>query len=166
MNDTILQQARALYATMQRLRTRTLVKHAPENFAPECTATELTLPQMTTMAVIRDKGEMSVKELAEATQVSRPSASAMVERLVELGVLIRRPSEIDRREVRISLSEEGELAVNTMETQILQSMAEILQKIGPEYANQMCDVYERISEVLDEEQREGAVADAAAAVGD
>jgi DNA-binding MarR family transcriptional regulator len=151
-HENLLEQARLLYKTIQDLKASVLLKNAPVNAGLECAAKELTLPQMTTLVVIRDAGEMSLKELAEATQVSPPAASAMVDRLVDLGMVTREPSTVDRREVRLALSADGEMAVNVMESQLLGALVELLEKLGPETASQWCEVYGRIQGILDEEK--------------
>jgi len=46
---------------------------------------ELTSPQMTALMTVRERGQVTIKELAEGLGVSAPSASVMVDRLVEMG---------------------------------------------------------------------------------
>ena len=112
------------------------------------------MPQMSTLAVIREHEAMSLKEIAEATRVSAPSASAMVDRLVDIGVVTRVPSTTDRREVRIALSSDGKATVDAMEGQLLQAILDILEKLGTENARQWCEVYGKIQDILDAEKEE------------
>lgn len=51
---------------------------------------------------------ITMKELAARLRVTPPSATAIVDRLVEAGVVARRADERDRRALRIALSEKGE----------------------------------------------------------
>ncbi|MDP7638754.1 MAG: MarR family transcriptional regulator [Candidatus Hydrogenedentes bacterium] len=154
MDAPILEQARNLYKTIRALRKRVLLRNASDNASFGGLARELTLTQLTTLLVIRDRGEMTVKEFAEATSVSAPSASAMADRLVELRMVSREGSKADRRAVLLSVTSEGERAVGEMESQIHQSIVEILDKIGVESAAQWCEVFGKVQEVLDEEERE------------
>lgn len=154
MSDERLEQARGLFKTIQELKASVLLRNAPTNAGLECVAKDLTLPQMSTLVIVRDAGELSLKELAEAAHVSPPSASAMVDRLVDLGVVSRKPSQTDRREVRVALTDAGEQAVSTMESQLLGAIVDLLEKLGPEYARQWCDVYARIQEILDQEKED------------
>jgi DNA-binding MarR family transcriptional regulator len=89
-----------------------------------------------------------LKEIAENTQVSPPSASSMVEKLVELGAITREPGKTDRREVRVSISARGLKAVESLEKGMLTSLTDILEGIGPESAQLWCGVYEKISEFI------------------
>lgn len=112
---------------------------------------ELTMRQMNTLVVIRERGEANVKELAEALNVSPPSASTMVERLVELGMATREPGTEDRREVCVQLSEAGRAFTAELEEHFAGCVAELLLWIGPEMAGQWHAVYRRLREVISEE---------------
>lgn len=73
------------------------------------TATEefgITLEQFHTLRYIR-KGLRSVKEVAEAKQISRPAISQAVDTLVEKGLITRRQSGGDRRYVELELTASG-----------------------------------------------------------
>jgi DNA-binding MarR family transcriptional regulator len=112
-------------------------------------ALELTMPQAHTLKTIRQRGQVSIKALASAMQVSAPSASAMVDRLVELGAVTREHSRLDRREVVVRVTPEGERTVDLIEGFILQSIAQLLEAIGPRHAEMWCEVHTRIREVLE-----------------
>lgn len=151
MNSTERAQALAIYKTTTAIQTSVLTKHAPTNMGLTCVAKDLTLPQMSTLVVIRDREPMTVKDLAGAMRVSSPSASAMVDRLFDFGVLTREPSQVDRREVCIRLTEEGVGVITAMEGQLLESIGQLLMKLGPEIADKWCEVCEHIDEVLSNE---------------
>jgi DNA-binding MarR family transcriptional regulator len=68
---------------------------------------DLSMAQLHVLATLHEHGEMSVGALAEALSISAPSASAVVDRLVERDMLRRERSEDDRRTVRVSLSDSG-----------------------------------------------------------
>ena len=96
----------------------------------------LTHAQITTLTVLHERGAMNLKELAESTHVSPPSASAMVDRLSDLRLVQREIAETDRREVRITLTEAGMRAVERFEGALLESLVDLLQKMGPDASRQ------------------------------
>ena len=152
MADTVNEQARELYRTIRRLQRRapfTSSQFGAESSSP---IRELTIAQHNTLGAVREHGEMTISELASALQVSRPSVSSMVDRLVDMEMLRREHSEVDRREVKVSLSPEGESAAAAMENHMLESLVDLLERIGPEYARQWVEVYERVQGCLDEER--------------
>ena len=157
MIEETRKQARQLLVTIMQLQRRVLVRTARRNLEQVSPARDLSMRQMTTLLVIRERGEISLKEIAAATRVSPPSASTMVDRLVELGMATRRNSDVDRREVCVAITDEGEKTVAVLEGELLESLAEIMNKIGPEYAQRWSDVYERIQHYLDEESNIGTI---------
>lgn len=82
--------------------------------------------------------------------VSPPSASVMVDRLVDMGLLTREQSRQDRREVQIRVSSDVYARLEQAEKRSLQSMVEVLIKIGPEYAVMWCEVSDKVRQVLAE----------------
>lgn len=92
---------------------------------------------------------MSMTELAEILMVSPPSASAMVDRLVEKGLLTRKHGIADRRQVLVSISPDSAPTVMEMEDAVLQSFSELVEKIGYDTTEKWCRVLNRVKHVLE-----------------
>jgi DNA-binding MarR family transcriptional regulator len=159
MTSNTLEQAREIYATVRLLQDRMARRHAqlPRQQAHTPICNDLTLPQWNTLMVIREHAGMTIKEVAEAMQVSPPSASAMVDRLVEMGMAIREQSQKDRREVHVKPTAQGLAGIESMESHLMEALTDLLEKVGPVCAHQWCDVYARIREIILAEQRTEAV---------
>ena len=153
METDILEQARVVHKAVRLLRTRIMARHSVLRAAPDGSDPdpELTVPQMNMLFVIRDRDHVSIKELAAALEVSAPSASAMVERLFEMGVVTREQNPADRREVIVCISPRAAEMVDAIEERILEGIVELLEKIGPDYAREWVEIYQRILEILAEE---------------
>ncbi len=65
----------------------------------------LTLPQVKALVFLYDMGERSLTELASGLAVTLPSASELVDRLIDRGLVERMVDPADRRRVLISLTE-------------------------------------------------------------
>jgi DNA-binding MarR family transcriptional regulator len=65
----------------------------------------LTGPQVKALIFLYDNGECSMTELAAGLAVSLPSASELVDRLIDRGLVDRVPDAADRRRVKIDLTE-------------------------------------------------------------
>ncbi|HPO13546.1 MAG TPA: MarR family transcriptional regulator [Candidatus Hydrogenedentes bacterium] len=141
------EQARAIQATAQLLR-----RHIdPHLHRPgEGPGKDLSPQQLTALSVIKEKEPITIKALSEILMVSPPSASVMVDRLVEMGLLTRAQSRQDRREVQIRVSPDVYERLEQAEKRSLQSIVEVLTKIGPEYAVMWCDVSDKVRQVLAE----------------
>lgn len=67
-----------------------------------------TLPRFDVMAALhRSNSELTMTELSRALLVSNGNATAVVDRLVKAGLVVRRTCETDRRIVKVALTEEG-----------------------------------------------------------
>lgn len=113
---------------------------------------DLSVPQMNMIMVIRVREAVSASELAALLGVSPPSVSAMVDRLVERGLLTRTPCDQDRRKVVIRVSPEAIEDIARMETMVLGSFVELVEAVGPETSRKWCDVLRQIKRVLDKNQ--------------
>lgn len=65
----------------------------------------LTLPQVKALIFLYDNGERSMTELAMGLAVTLPSASELVDRLIDRGLVERMTDQADRRRVLISLTD-------------------------------------------------------------
>lgn len=109
---------------------------------------DLTMPQFQMLITIKNYEPLKLKELAEYLSVSPPAASLMLDRLVELGLVVREQSSEDRREIQIRLTPEASETLKWHENQILTGISELLKGLGDETASQWVDVYKKIREYL------------------
>jgi len=109
---------------------------------------ELSLPQFTALMIVQEHGSLHMNELAECLMVSAPSASAMVDRLVEKKLLAREQSTADRRQVIVSISRDAAPVVAELEALVLQSFAGLVAEIGTATAKEWCRILKRVEAVL------------------
>jgi len=98
--------------------------------------------------IVRSLEQITMTELSSQLCVSPPSASVMVDRLVEKGILIREHSIEDRRKVMVRVSPEAMEDIKGVEKTILRSFVDLVEKIGPETTRKWCEVLERVKSVL------------------
>ncbi|MBI2423119.1 MAG: MarR family transcriptional regulator [Candidatus Hydrogenedentes bacterium] len=150
MDESVLNQARTIHRTVRLLQERLIHRfnalQKDQGFAHTCA--DFTFPQYNAMLVIQEQGELSIKTLAEHLRVSSPSASSMVDRLVEMGMLEREQSQSDRRTVVVRMSAEGRANLEALDTQMLEALGYFLEALGREGAQSWCAIYERIAEII------------------
>lgn len=120
----------------------------------EDTALELSIAQFKLLMTVRHHGEMTLKELAEKLNVSSPSVSVMVEKLVERKLLIRERSERDRRKVVIRVSGKEKVHLDAIEEQVLAVFVQLIEDVGPDIAQKWEEVLTRVEQVLAERQQQ------------
>ncbi len=109
---------------------------------------ELTMPQFHMLVTIKEYEPLNLKELSERLHVSPSAGSLMLDKLVELGLVIREQSSEDRREIQIRLTPEAIETLKWHEQQILSGIRELLKGLGDETSRQWVGVYRKIREYL------------------
>ena len=150
-DPSTLANARYIFATGRRIhdRVQQIVTAACMEESGDDSFGELSAPQMNMILMIRVRETVSVTQLASLLNVSPPSASTMVDRLVERGLLTRTPSSEDRRKVVIRVSPEAIERISRIEEKVLGAFVELVEAVGPETTRMWCEVLDRIKNVLE-----------------
>ena len=144
------EQAREILRTVQLLQRWLTRVYESKRKSPDCCGLgELTLPQLNTLNAVRRREGATLKELAETLNVSAPSASSMVDRLVDMGMLSREQSSADRRALRVGMSDKGRVSIDSHEETMLSVIGALMERLGPEPTSQWLSVYAQIRAVLD-----------------
>jgi DNA-binding MarR family transcriptional regulator len=93
---------------------------------------EVTLTQYRSLVVLASRGPQSMAALAEAVAVTPATASRMCDRLVKKGLIRRRSDRLDRRAVRLALTEMGRHLIDAVSARRRLEIAQLLQGISPE----------------------------------
>lgn len=149
------EQARYIFTTGKLIRDRVLQIQNAHLAArgEDCAFADLSLKQIQVVLMVGKQESVSIKELAALLSVSPPSASTMVDRLVERGILVREPSPEDRRRVVIRVSPKAREEMDKMEEVLLQTFVDVVNRIGPETAGKWCEVLAVVKSVLEEDFR-------------
>ena len=125
-------QAKEIFETVELLReyvVKRLFVQCPENNGRP---PEVTFSQMRALHALHKAGTFTVKQVAEELAVSPASASAMIDRLVEMGLVLREHDAADRRMVNVRLSEQGTRVFTAHEAVLLSFFEELMDEIGEE----------------------------------
>lgn len=68
---------------------------------------ELTFAQARALIILAAKKALTISQLAKLMDVGNPTASILVQKLVERGLVTRTEDEVDRRQTVVRLSEQG-----------------------------------------------------------
>jgi DNA-binding MarR family transcriptional regulator len=122
-----------------------------QRYQNDCDAIgELSLNQIHTIKLVHHRGEVYMTELSTLLGVTPASASGMVDRLVDKGILIREHSTTDRRRVIVRVSPSAVDQIHQIEAAILQSFFEIVERLGKKTAQEWCRILGKIKKALDE----------------
>jgi len=108
-------------------------------------AEEVTLTQYRTLVVLASRGPQSLAALAEAIDVTPPTATRMCDRLIRKGLVQRRHERGDRRLIRLSLSEKGQVLVHAVTERRRAEITDLLKAIPREQQTALVDSLQRLS---------------------
>ncbi len=149
-DQTTFDQAKFIFYSLRHLRERMFEKNLGKGISEKkrLLLKDMSISQFHTIMAIRKKGKVSLKELAQVLKISPPSASTMVNRLVEKGILKRHQNSNDRRKIQISLTEQAQLRHEKVEKAMFASFVELIEKLGPDTTEKWCDVLEEIARIF------------------
>jgi len=104
-----------------------LASEAPETW----TEADLTMGQLRALLVLRHRQPMSVSALSTAIRTSLGSGSALVDRLVRMGLVRRREDPDDRRIVLLELDDAGRAVLDRLVARRRALLRATLQRLSP-----------------------------------
>ena len=124
MSSADLECASLILATFPRA-MRTLA-HDMRSMQPG----QCTMPQYRILGYLYFHGSDSMGRLAERQGVTLPTMTKMVAGLVERGMVERQVDELDRRVVRLSLTDAGQSVFETMNEQVKERLAAVVAQMN------------------------------------
>ena len=76
---------------------------------------DYSLPQLATLLLLDEEGELTIKQVTEILGRSVSATSRLLDQLVERGMVSRREDEHDRRSKRIAITDKGKMLIATLE---------------------------------------------------
>ncbi len=111
---------------------------------------DVTLPQYRTLVVLAYGGSTRLADLASTLSVSPSTATRMCDRLVRKGLATRTRDEIDRREVKLDVTEEGRQLVQKIMERRREEVGAILGAIPPASRRQLVSSLEMLARAVGE----------------
>ena len=127
--------------TARRLRQEALAGEGGGAIGPTLTAA---------LATIEGHGPITPSELAERERVRRPTATRIVARLAEEGLVERTPDPDDGRSSLVSISSEGRSLLRRLRRRKNEYLARRLRRLGPEELAALERAAGVLAELLDE----------------
>ncbi|MBJ7594179.1 MAG: MarR family transcriptional regulator [Candidatus Dormibacteraeota bacterium] len=107
--------------------------------------------QLHVLGVLREVAPITVTQLASRLGISPPSTSAMLDRMVDAGLVERTRSEEDRRTVSVSLTSAGETALKEAIGGRRGLLERVLGRLDPTELSDTIRVLHRLEQALEQE---------------
>ncbi len=108
-------------------------------------AEEVTLTQYRTLVVLASRGAQSLVELAEAVDVTPPTATRMCDRLIKKGLIVRRHERGDRRLIRLTLAKDGRELVDAVTQRRRTEISHLVEAIPLDQQAALVDSLQRLT---------------------
>ena len=109
---------------------------------------DLTYNQYKMLLTIADKGKCPLNLLARELRIAMSSASEMVDRLVQLGLVHRSIDEGNRRQVTIVTSPRGDELILELQRGIIENYRALLCKLPEEDSERLLQAFETLADVM------------------
>lgn len=109
---------------------------------------KITMQQFATLCFLNSQGYSSMGEISSYLKVSMPAATGVVTRLCRNGFCRRNMDKLDRRVIRISITQKGVKLVNRINSQREKMIIHIFGKISKKERKQYLKILTRINEIL------------------
>ena len=89
----------------------------------------ISLVHLNVLSVLEHDGPQRMRGLAEALDVSQASATGIVDRMEERGLVTRQRGTADRRVIRVALTEEGSAVLGGLSAERREALGEMLDEL-------------------------------------
>ncbi len=93
---------------------------------------DFSLPQLGTLLLLDEEGELTIKQVTEILGRSVSATSRLLDQLVERGMVSRREDERDRRVKRVSITESGRKLIATLEQRRADAQIVVMEYLSAE----------------------------------
>lgn len=136
-----------LFSTMMQLGK--LMSQQTQETHEERTATML---QLMALQFLKEQPNGTVSELAKLLELSKSSATQLIERLAKAGLVKRINDKEDRRIVRLVITENGEKEFIALKKKLMEKMQKIFSKIPAKDLRELIRIHTNLIETLKNEQ--------------
>jgi DNA-binding MarR family transcriptional regulator len=118
--------------------------------------TGLTAPQMLLMQTIRNKGKVTIRELAYAMSLSQATVTTILDRLEKRGLVFRKRSSEDRRKVHANLTEEAKKILQDAPIPLQEHFARQFANLQEWEKTMIIAALQRVAHMMDAEHIDAA----------
>ncbi|MDP1519527.1 MarR family winged helix-turn-helix transcriptional regulator [Porticoccus litoralis] len=109
----------------------------------------LTAPQILLLQAIRDRGQVTIGELAEEISLSQATVTTIIDRLEKRGLVYRQRSTEDKRKVHAFLTDKAEQVLQDAPMPLQEHFARQFDELHNWEQNMILSSLQRIAEMMD-----------------
>lgn len=99
-------------------------------------------------------GGVPMAAIAQRMRVSKPAVTRTVQQLVEQGLVVRREDELDRRAVKLRLTDNGRKRMEEVHAEAGRAAGRLYHELGENDARELTRILNRLSAIVTERQED------------
>ena len=111
--------------------------------------TRISPMQLYTLLILEEKEDMAMTEISKEILASKQQMTPIIDRLIEFGFVRRRSSKIDRRVVKIAISEAGKKFLSDQKKEIFGMLKSKIRNLSHEDLDSLYDAFFKIRKIID-----------------
>ncbi|HVZ67660.1 MAG TPA: MarR family winged helix-turn-helix transcriptional regulator [Patescibacteria group bacterium] len=132
-----------LFASM--LQLSKLISQYTQETREERIATVL---QFSALNLVKDQHETAISDISKSLQLSKSSATQLIERLVKLGLVKRISDPEDRRIIRLEITKNGDAELHKLRLKLINKMKRVFSKIPAKDIRELIRIHTNLIETL------------------
>jgi len=108
----------------------------------------ITIPQYLSLNIIGENSSIKMKDIASKLEISLPSSTGLISRLVKMGFVKRGYDENDRRMVYIVLTPKGRKILKEVKEQRRKAIEQVFGRLTEKERRSYLDILHKIMEIL------------------
>ena len=116
-----------------------------EHSVASCTPSEIKVLFCLGRGMKQNNSIITVSEISKILRVTSPTVTQILKKLEANGFVERHADDIDRRVVRITLTDKGQDVVHQAKEEFRASINGLIEYLGEEQSNQLADLLSRVS---------------------
>lgn len=113
---------------------------------------EITVPQLWALESLARQEACPMHEMAQQLEISRPSATQLIDRLIHQGFVTRQHDPSDRRVVRVLITAKGRKVLQDIWEQKRRTLVKVFSQLSAAERSQYLATLERVVDILSNEQ--------------
>jgi MarR family 2-MHQ and catechol resistance regulon transcriptional repressor len=91
---------------------------------------DLKLPHFEIMRVLADEGTMHPAKIGEKLLIAKAQMTYLIDKLVELGFVIREMDSVDRRTFNLTLTDKARKLLNEQDTMVISAVTDVMASLS------------------------------------
>jgi DNA-binding MarR family transcriptional regulator len=147
MRDDIIQTVTEELLTISPLIFRSIRRNISKTLAHDINM-DISPLHIEIMKLLEGNGTLSITEIGEKLQIARAQMTHLIDRLAYLEIVERQTEKVDRRIIKITLTEKGRTTLKEQETSIREAFKEFLNQFTEDELKDISDSLNKLKYVF------------------